>query len=69
MTCDCGTLWTFLLPLFQIWRLHCHYLFLISPSFSVSGKAVLCDCGISCVSSLIYLEAQHCIFNEIMNRF
>ena len=35
--CDCGTPWTFLLPFFHIWRLTCHYLFLISPCFGASG--------------------------------
>ena len=44
----------FLHQWFHMWHLLCHYLFLISPLFGLR-KAMLCNCGFSCVSSFIFL--------------
>ena len=36
--CDCCTTWTFLLPFFHMWRLFCHYLFLVCPSLGATER-------------------------------
>ena len=50
----------FVLLWFHIWRLCCVYLFHSSSSFSCLGRAVLRDCCISWLSSLIFYSVKHC---------
>ena len=44
----------FLCRWFHIWRLFCHYLFLIPPYYCAQGRTCFLDCGISWIFSLYF---------------